>query len=113
MGDYTKVIVNCSLKKMSDKDAAKLEEEILEMAGTYSSAYHCGGELIKIQNDWHHRSDLTFVTQMKYSRGLDEFIDWLRPQVIEGMGECDAFAMSFTEYQKEPTVYYKEQIYEE
>ena len=108
MGDYTKVIVNCAIKKIDENRIEGFRKEFLDKAYLCSSAYHCGGELLEIDNDWHHRSDITFVTQLKYGRGLEEFIEWLKPLVIQGMGENDAFALVFSEYQKEPTLYYME-----
>ena len=107
MGDYTKVIVNCGIEKLEDNEIADYKAKFLDNVRLCSSAYHCGGELLEIQNDWHHRTDITFVTQLKYSQGLEEFIDWLKPQVIDGMGEEDAFALVFTEYHIEPKVYFK------
>lgn len=109
MGDYTKVIINCSIKKLADSEVEAFKAAFLEKAYLCSSAYHCGGELFEIQNDWHHRTDISFITQLKYGRGLEEFIDWLRPQVTNGMGDADAFGISFTEYQKEPTLYFPDQ----
>lgn len=108
MGDYTKVIVNCSTDKMNDDEIESFKTQFLDKAYLCSSAYHCGGELLEIKNDWHHRTDITFVTQLKYSRGLDEFIEWLKPKVTNGMGESDVFALSFTEYQSKPTLYQME-----
>jgi hypothetical protein len=107
MGDYTKVIVNCSVKKKTEAELVKYKKEWLDNVYLCTSAYHCGGELLEFSNEWNYRTDVTFVTQLKYSQGLKEFIAWLKPQVIDGCGERGCFAMSFTEYQKEPTMYYK------
>ena len=114
MGDYTKVIVNCGVKKREGEELESFKKEFLDNVYLCSSAYHCGGEVFHIDNDWHHRTDITFVTQLKYSRGLEEFIDWLRPHVTQGFGESndeggEMFAMSITEYQQSPTVYWTKQ----
>lgn len=98
MGDYTKLIVNCGVKKREDIEAFKKEiEEKLD--GLCSSAYHCGGELLHIDNEWHQRTDLVIVNQFKYSRGLDEFLDWLEPMVRDGFGDEDIWAIIATEYE--------------
>lgn len=96
MGDYTKLIVNCSVKKTENTE--ELEAEIRDRVGLCTSAYHCGGELLKISNDWHHRTDITLVTQCKYSRGIDEFLQWLSPQIIDGFGDEEYYAIVVTEY---------------
>ena len=107
MGDYTKVIVNCSIKKIEDeKEIESFKDEFFGMVSSNSSsAYQCGGDIFHFCNEWHHRSSITFITQMKYGRGLEEFIEWLRPKVIQGSGDSDVFAMSFSEYQTEPTLH--------
>lgn len=97
MGDYTKLIVNCSIKKTEDTEA--LREEILEKLGFLgSSAYHCGGEFLHIENDWHHRTDISIISQQKYGRNIDEFLDWLRPQIVDGFGSNDTWAIVADEY---------------
>ena len=103
MGDYTKLIVNCSIKKTENTD--KLREEILEHIDLMSSAYHCGGEFLHIENEWHHRTDITLVTQAKYGRGIDEFLAWLTPMVTNGIGEDDVFAIVCDEYTSNPVTY--------
>lgn len=105
MGDYTKLIVNCSIKKTENTDT--LKEEILSRIGLTTSAYHCGGELLDISNDWHHRTDITLVTQCKYGRGVDEFIEWLEPQVIGGFGPNDIWAIVCSEYDEKPIIHQK------
>jgi hypothetical protein len=112
MGDYTKLIVNCSIRKVPDGDIESFKNEFLSNVSFSSSAYHCGGEVFEVSNDW-HRTDVTFVTQLKYSRGLEEFIEWLRPQVVDGFGEADWFALSCTEHQAEPTLYFLDRTLKE
>lgn len=107
MGDYNKLIVNCSLKKMNKDEVELFEKRVRDSIGISSSAYHCGGELLHIDNYWHHRTDFTLVTQAKYGIGVQEFIDWLRPQVIDGMGENETFAIEFSEYDEYPKTYHK------
>lgn len=106
MGDYTKLIVNCSVEKREDIDA--LREEILNQIILHSSAYHCGGEVLHIGNEWHHRTDITLVTQAKYGQGISEFLEWLKPQVINGFGESDIFAIEMDEYSNNPIIHKKE-----
>ena len=108
MGDYTKLIVNCSIKKTENTE--ELEAVITERIGLTTSAYHCGGELLKISNDWHHRTDITLVTQCKYGEGIDEFLEWLKPQVADGFGPNGVYAIVCSEYDEYPIIYTKEKI---
>ena len=103
MGDYNKLIVNCSIKKTENIDA--LKQELKDRIGLVTSAYHCGGELIHADNEWDDSTSIVIVTQCKYGRGIEEFIEWLRPQVIQGMGDGGVFAIDFSEYGSVPTVY--------
>jgi hypothetical protein len=107
MGDYTKIIVNCSLKKTEDLES--LRREIYERLPLISSAYHCGGEILQVGNEWHHRTDITLVAQAKYGRGIQEFIEWLRPQVIDGFGEGDIFAVVASEHCEIPRFYKRDE----
>lgn len=103
MGDYTKIIVNCDVK-IKEEDIPSFKEELLENVEYMSSSYHCGGELLEIRNSFGQTS-LSFITQLKYSRGLEEFITWLRPFVIQGFGPNDIFCLAYTEYSIIPTEY--------
>ena len=96
MGDYTKLIVNCSVKKTEDVE--KLEQDIRERLDFMSSAYHCGGEMLEISNEWDHRTDITLVTQTKWGNGIEDFLEWLEPQVIDGFGDEEYFAIVSCEY---------------
>lgn len=97
MGDYTKLVVNCSVKKTDAPE--KLKQEIMDRIGLCSSAYHCGGELLDINNEWHHRTDITLITQKKWGNGIKEFLEWLKPQVINGIGDEDIYAFECSEYE--------------
>lgn len=111
MGDYTKLIVNCSVKKMTDEEAKDFENEVLErLGGLRSSAYHCAGELCVVQNDWQHRTELTIVNQHKYGGGIEGFLSWLEPKVIDGIGMNSLFAIVMDEYCVTPKLYYKETV---
>ena len=105
MGDYTKLIVNCSLKNMEKEELEKFKSEIEERIYICSSAYHCGGEVFELDDNWHHRTDLTIVTQIKWGRGISEFLDWLKPQIVGGFGEKDYFAVEMNEYDDAPKLH--------
>lgn len=106
MGDYTKLIVNASVKKMTDEEAAEFKLLLEDILQPSSSAYHCGGEIIHVGNEWRHRTDILICAQRKRGNGIEEFLAWLKPQLIDGMGEREAFALTFTEYQSSPDVYW-------
>ena len=98
MGDYTKLIVNCTVRDI--KSCEKFSEEILERLPLCTSAYHCRGELLEIVQDVVHKKvyHVTFVTQAKYGKGIDEFIEWLGPKVVQGFGNDSIFAFEVDEY---------------
>jgi hypothetical protein len=100
MGDYTKLIVNCSVK-LQDEEELKLKLEEFYFS---SSMYHCGGEVLHVDSD-NFRTNITIVSQHKYSEGIEEFLSWLQPQVIDGFGKDEIFAISCTEYCTEPKIY--------
>lgn len=105
MGDYNKLIVNCSLKNMSEDEIEEFKKEALERIYLSSSAYQCGGEVFELDNHWHHRTDMVLITQTKWGRNIQDFIKWLTPQATQGSGEDDVIAMEFSEYDKEPRLY--------
>lgn len=105
MGDYNKLIVACTVKGEIE---AELKVKIEEL-GLYTSAYQSQEIIEHIQpGEWHHRKDalnVILVGQTKYGRGQKEFCEWLEPHVIQGSGLNDVFAMSFSEYSDEPTLW--------
>lgn len=105
MGDYSKLIVACTVKgEIKEELNAKVKE-----LGLGDSAYQSQEQVISIEeNEWHHRKgdlNLVLVGQTKYGRGQDEFCEWLRPYVIQGSGENDVFALSFSEYSDTPDIW--------
>lgn len=106
MGDYTKLIVNCGLDKVYNHE--ELEEEIRDvLGGLGTSFYQPQGEILHLESD----DDTTYITlvcQKRYGYRIDEFIDWLYPKVTIGMGQDDAYALTFTEYCSNPAVYFKD-----
>ena len=99
MGDYTKLIVNCEVK--TDKSNEDFREEVLEKLGGHlrSSAYHCEGEGLYIGDCIiDGRKTILLANQHKYSDGIDEFLDWLEPNVTQGFGAEDYWAIIATEY---------------
>jgi hypothetical protein len=98
VGDYTKIIVNCTVWGIESSE--KFRAEILERLPLHTSAYHCGGELLQVEQDktfkakWH----VTFITQAKYGKGIKEFIEWLGPKVMDGFGSDEIFAIEIDEY---------------
>lgn len=101
MGDYNVQIVTAGIEK---RDTNELENEIFERLTLCDSAYHATAPVLGINNSWDHRTTITLVTQAKYNRGVEEFLDWLEPMVISGIGENDTWAINYSEYSGEPTV---------
>ena len=105
MGDYNKLIVSCTVKVENEKE---LNDKIEEL-GLGSSAYQSQERIVSIiPNDWHHRKgclNLILVGQTKYGRGQDEFCKWLKPYVVQGSGENEVYAISFSEYSDTPTMW--------
>jgi len=105
MGDYNKLIVACTVKGSIEKE---LRAEIEEL-GLYDSAYQSQEKIISIEpNKWGHREgelNLIMVGQTKWGSGQREFCEWLRPHVIQGSGENDVYAMSFSEHSDQPQMW--------
>ncbi len=101
MGDYTKLIVHAEVRCSKQELLEQLEELHLN-----ESAYHCDGVVEHIEES-RERLNITLVGQTKYGRGQEEFIEWLRPHVLQGSGPDDVFAIQFCEYDGEPCLYRK------
>lgn len=107
MSDYTKLIVNCSV--VNNKTIEDYKAEILENMGGYlsSSAYHCEGELLEVTNSSYikDKKHISLIAQNKYGRDIPGFLEWLKPQVTQGMGYNDIFAFEISEYENGLTVH--------
>jgi hypothetical protein len=101
MGDYTKLIVNCTLKERVTK-----EKILSQLNGSLSSSYyHCQGELLEIDDE----NNLTLVNQHKYSNGIEGFLYWLKEEIgiSEGIGERGLYAIVVREW-GEPELHFLE-----
>jgi hypothetical protein len=103
MGDYNKLIVNCNLRDVGNVE--DFETEVRKRIGSTTSAYHCGGELLEVR-PYFGKYSLSLIVQCKYGRGIEDFLEWLKPNVLQGMGPAGAYAIEFTEYSAKPKVYY-------
>jgi len=105
MGDYNKLIVSCTVNG-SIKEELQVKIEELELG---TSAYQSQEHTISIKpGSWDHiknHLEVILVGQTKYGRGQSEFCEWLRPNVIQGSGRNDVFAISFSEYSDTPTLW--------
>jgi hypothetical protein len=99
VGDYNVLIVSAKVRTSADEKTFK--EEFQEMFPQTDSAYHATAPFIE-WNGW----TVSAIGQAKYNRGVAEFMDWLRPHVIAGMGPRDAWAINFSEYTDQPTIEY-------
>lgn len=104
MGDYSKLIVSCTVKVPKEE----LEAKIAELPLT-DSAYQSQERVISIEpNSSSYRKDclnLIIVGQTKFGRGQHEFCEWLKPYVVQGSGENEVFAISFSEYSDQPALW--------
>lgn len=100
MGDYTKLIVDATVKAPK----ADIETAVAKLS-LYYSAYHCAGVVEKIVESPFDKNVycVTLVGQTKWGDRQNEFLDWISPFVIQGSGERDCWSMQFSEYQIEPT----------
>ncbi len=103
MGDYSKLIVACSVKKSVQ---AELEGKIADL-GLYTSAYQSGERVVSLEPDKYSSNELNVVLvgQTKWGDGQKEFCEWLKPHVTQGSGLNEVYALSFSEYSDEPTVW--------
>lgn len=112
MGDYNVQIISAKLKRIDDDKLDEFKIEIQSRMPLLDSAYHATSPFISVSN-WHHCTNLSMIVQAKYNRGVEEFLDWLRPMVLGGMGPGDAWSINFSEYSKEPRIEYLHPEWEE
>jgi len=105
MGDYNVQIISAKLKRIDDDKLDAFKEEVESRLPRGDSAYHATAPFIAVAN-WHHCTNLSMIVQAKYNRGVDEFLAWLGPQVLGGMGPGDAWSINFSEYTKNPRIIY-------
>lgn len=103
MGDYNTQIISAGIKRVDDDLLEELRSEILSRLGLCDSAYHATAPFLEIRN-WHHQTNISMITQAKYNRGVEEFLDWLEPVVIDGLGQNETWAINFSEYSNNPTM---------
>ena len=101
MGDYTVLIITAGLKKIPDDKLKEFEGEVLDRMPLNDSAYQASAPTIALEQ-WFTQTRLSLITQAKYSRGISEFLDWLRPMVVQGIGSEDVWATYYTEYCSTP-----------
>jgi len=103
MGDYNALIVSAGIKRIDDDKLEDFKKEILDRIGLCDSAYHATSPFISVEN-CHFQTTLSMITQAKYNRGVDDFLDWLEPQVIDGLGPEQVWSINYSEYFNEPTI---------
>lgn len=104
MGDYSTLHVSAGIKKLSKEEKETFVEELMGRVPRTDSAYHSTSYHIYINDDWHHQTRIEISTQAKHGRGIKEFLDWLEPMIIQGMGQNEVWAISFNEYSPNPEI---------
>lgn len=106
MGDYVKLIVHAEVR--ADEEELNKEIEKLKLC---DSAYHCSGVVKSVvKSEYGDVIHLTLIGQTKYARNQSEFIEWLKPKVIDGSGPSEVFAMQFDEMYSEPQCHSKRKM---
>lgn len=109
MADYCKLIVSCTV--MADV-VDELNAQV-EKLGLCRSAYQSQENVQSIKPNTMVSETgrktlcVVLVGQTKFGRGQHEFCEWLRPYVVQGSGENDVFALSFTEHGDDPELWKK------
>ncbi len=103
MGDYNVQIISARIKKPPTLDDNQLREEILERLPLCDSAYHGTNPFVNVGTD-SIGTYVSLITQAKWNRGVNEFLDWFEPMVCQGIGEDDVWSINYSEYSGEPTI---------
>jgi hypothetical protein len=104
MGDYNVLIISAGVKKIDDNAVDEFKTLISEKLPCTSSAYHATAHFISIDNSWSHQTRLSIITQTKWGDGIKEFIEWLTPMVVKGIGSGNVWALEFSEYDPYPII---------
>jgi len=102
MGDYNVQIVSARLKEQKNKSIQEFEKDILDRLPLIDSAYHATSPFISL-TDHGFGLILSMITQAKWNDGTKEFLDWLEPMVLQGMGEDDVWAINYSEHSDKPS----------
>lgn len=108
MGDYNAVFISAKLKvRTKDEEAfKKFKKKVKDKLSPRYSSYHATANFINFKRIDSRYIILTLVTQAKYNQGIEEFKNWLRPMVVQGLGLKDAWYINFGEYNQEPIIEY-------
>lgn len=101
MGDYSKLIVSCTVKSEIKKELTKRLEDFK----LYASAYQSQERIVSIEESEWGNLNLILIGQRKWGDGIEDFCNWLKPYVLQGSGENEVFAMEFSEYSTSPKLY--------
>lgn len=107
MGDYNTLIVSAGIKRIPDDKLKEFEDEVrarLFDERATDSAYHATAPFLSF-NQWHHQTNMSLIVQAKYNRGVEEFLDWLKPMVVDGLGPAEVWAINFSEYTPVPQMF--------
>ena len=102
MGDYNVQIISAIVKSIKGADLEAFRTEVLERLPLRDSAYHATAPFLSIINS--PETTISMITQAKWNRGTEDFLDWLEPMVTQGMGMGEVWAINYSEYSAEPTV---------
>ncbi len=108
MGDYNALIISAKVKPQAGMTVRDFEWEISARLPPCISAYHATSHFVQVlEHDWcPGYFFLSMMTQAKYNRGVEEFLKWLEPMVMQGMGADEAWAINFSEYSRQPRIEY-------
>lgn len=104
MGDYNVQIISARVKNPDKKSSEDFKEEVESRLPKIDSAYHSTSPFISVSDNFGDSLTLSMIVQAKYNRGVDEFIKWLKPMVIGGMGAADVWSLNFNEYDRGPKI---------
>lgn len=105
MGDYNVQIISARVK--TEMSLEEFTKEVESRLCRHDSAYHATAPFINIVSERFDRSiTVSAIIQAKYNHGIEEFLQWLEPMVVQGIGKDEAWSINFSEYGREPAIRY-------
>lgn len=99
MGDYNVQIINARVN-VPKKYASRFREEILRRLPLIDSAYHATAPFLEVDTSFD--TTVSMITQTKYNKGVEEFLDWFKDYVLQGIGSNDIWSINYSEYSSVP-----------
>ena len=102
MADYNVQIISCVVK--TELTEEEFKKEVLDRLPLRDSAYHATAPVIQVNRycSYADRLTLSMITQARFNVGVAEFKEWIRPMIVQGIGEDETWGINFSEHSGSP-----------